>query len=78
MNYEELQTKIAEILPPGFQLLQGSTGKLSLKIDGAWLCFEESSDVILWAIAHPEEHRSREDSEIEEMLADLSAEYVEG
>lgn len=79
MNFEQLKNRITEIAQTeDFKLLQGSTGKFALKINGVWLCHQESPETILWAIVNPEEHRSREDSEIDKMLADLSAECGEG
>lgn len=72
MQHEELKTKIASIVQTeDFQLLQGSTNKFSLRVDGKWFAFEESPETILWAIASPESYQSQQDAEIVELLADL-------
>lgn len=79
MTFDELNQQIAAILPPGFQLQYGHgyRGTYSLKIDGEYFCHEETPDTILWAIAHPDEWQAKQDAEIADLLADLSA-TVEG
>lgn len=74
MQYNELNTRIAAILAPGFQLQYGAgyRNTFSLKIDGEYFCFEEYPDVILWAIKNPEEWQAKQDAEIADLLADLS------
>ena len=73
MTFDELKSQILEIAQPyDFKLLQGSTNKFSLRIYGGWLCFEETAETILWAIANPEEWRAKQDEAIAEMLADLA------
>lgn len=75
MTLEELQTQIAEILPPGFQPQYGTgyRNTYSLKIDGKYFCYEESPETILDAILNPEEWQAEQDADIEALLEDLTA-----